>query len=61
MKASGKLSENPSHPDGSPVTDPDAEIANRGSAARRALESELELPATLLLGKEPELFPRPTA
>lgn len=61
QEAARKLRENGSRENSGAVINASAEIANRGSAARRGLESELELPATLLLierGREtdPQLF-----
>lgn len=38
------------------IQNPDHELAWRGSTARRELENDLELPANLLLGQNPELF-----
>ncbi|HJT95625.1 MAG TPA: hypothetical protein VJ777_27400 [Mycobacterium sp.] len=56
LQAVEKLYANPTVTTDGRVINPDEEIGQKGSAARRALDAELELPATLLLGKEPELF-----
>jgi hypothetical protein len=49
QEAARKLSKNGSRDNSGAVVNASAEIANRVSAARRGLESELELSATLLL------------
>ncbi|WP_163722587.1 hypothetical protein [Mycolicibacterium psychrotolerans] len=56
MQAAGRLYQHPTITEDGKFVNPDKEIGEKGSAARRALEAELELPATLLLGNEPMLF-----
>jgi hypothetical protein len=57
LRAADKRDTNPPRtPEGVVVAHPDPEILERGIIARRGLQSELENPSTLLLGKQPELF-----
>ena len=53
-EAANKLYQDPSGTFSDNKREIDAEIAAAGRMARRGLESELELPATLLLGKDPD-------
>lgn len=56
MKAVTRLYLYPTVTSDGQIINPDKEVGEKGGAARRALEAELELPATLLLGNEPMLF-----
>jgi hypothetical protein len=54
--AHDKLYKNPERKEGEEAMNPEEEVGYRGMTARSGMAEEIKLPATLLLGKEPQLF-----
>lgn len=56
LEAAAKFSNNPPRDEEGEYIDTDATVGQRGYQARRGVAQEISLPATLLLGKEPQLY-----
>jgi hypothetical protein len=56
LEAAGKYSRSPPRDEEGEFVDTDQIIGNRGYMARVGIRQEIKLPATLLIGKEPQLF-----